>query len=103
MPGSGARCSLLFLLACISFRCNLKLLLEIAVWKVVLPSCICQSQQHVRIGTAVVLMLCMHGCGQDDTLRLFNSLRIDLWGSLRSARGLQRSLAAQYQPTSSVY
>ncbi|EIE22335.1 RabGAP/TBC [Coccomyxa subellipsoidea C-169] len=40
---------------------------------------------------------------QDDTLRLFNSLRIDLWGSLRSARGLQRSLAAQYQPSSSVY
>ncbi|KAK9915184.1 hypothetical protein WJX75_005786 [Coccomyxa subellipsoidea] len=40
---------------------------------------------------------------QDDTLRLFNSLRVDLWGSLRTARGLQRSLAAQYQPSSSVY
>ncbi|BDA43320.1 GTPase-activating protein GYP7 [Coccomyxa sp. Obi] len=40
---------------------------------------------------------------QDDTLRLFNSVRVDLWGSLRSARGLQRSLAAHYQPSSSVY
>lgn len=43
------------------------------------------------------------GFAQDDTLRLFNSMKVDLWGSLRSARGLQRSLAAHYQPNSSVY